>query len=117
MTKKIVIGSWFTLPRLGRDAFAALMKDGVVYDKTMGFKMDAATDLQRAVRTIGSATGEEVELSVRCFVCGAESCPSCPYDEICDRRRVSSLCLCEKHSPEKEGAYVLYEKTFADSFS
>jgi hypothetical protein len=113
---KILVGAWFVLPRLGRDAFAALMKQGVVYDKSLGFKLDAATDLESAVATIRSATGEAVELSVRCFVCGSEACAGCPYGDVCDRTKVSSLCLCEKHAPEK-GVYGLYEKAFADSIS
>ncbi len=66
---KILVGSWFTLPRLGTDAFSAMMKQGVVYDKKLGFKLDSATDMELAVRTISSALGEEVELTVRCFIC------------------------------------------------
>lgn len=66
---KILVGSWFALPRLSREAFAALMKEGVVYDKALGFKLDAATDMESAIATIRAATGEEVMLSVRCFVC------------------------------------------------
>jgi hypothetical protein len=111
---KILVGGWFTLPRLGTDAFSAMMKQGVVYDKKLGFKLDSATDMELAVRTISSALGEEVELTVRCFICGDEACPGCPYIEVCDRRKVSPLCLCEKHAPEK-GAYALYQKTFEDS--
>ncbi len=87
-----------------------MMKQGVVYDKKLGFKLDPATDIELAVRTISAALGEEVELTVRCFLCGTEACPGCPYIEICDRSRVSSLCLCEKHSPEKD-VYELYQKT------
>ncbi len=45
--------------------------------------------------------------------CGEEACPGCPYVETCDRRKVSPLCLCEKHAPEK-GVYELYQKTFED---
>ena len=111
---KILIGSWFTLPRMGSDVFSAMMKEGVVYDRKLGFKFDAATDLELAVRTISAGLGEEVELTVRCFLCGGEACPGCPYVGVCDRSRVSSLCLCEKHSPEK-GVYALYQKTFADT--
>jgi len=114
MKKKILIGGWFTLPRLGTEAFSALMKQGVVYDKRLGFKFDAATDVDLATKTIGLALGEEVELAVRCFICGEEACANCPYFEVCDRRRVSPLCLCEKHAPRK-GIYELYQKTYADS--
>jgi hypothetical protein len=111
---KILVGSWFTLPRVGSDVFSAMMKEGVVYDKKLGFKLDAATDMEMAVRTISSAIGEEVELTVRCFICGSESCPGCPYIEVCDRRKVSSLCLCEKHAPGK-GVYEVYQKTYRDN--
>ncbi|MDA4121892.1 MAG: hypothetical protein OK456_01775 [Thaumarchaeota archaeon] len=111
---KILIGSWFYLPRMGSEVFSAMMKEGVVYDKKLGFKLDPATDLELAVRTISAGLGDEVELTVRCFLCGTEACPGCPYIETCDRSRVSSLCLCEKHSPEKD-VYELYQKTYADS--
>ena len=67
-----------------------------------------------AVATIRSATSGEVELTRKVLHSGAEACPGCPYIEICDRRKVSSLCLCGKHSPEKD-VYGLYEKTFAES--
>jgi hypothetical protein len=66
---KILVGGWFTLPRVGADVFSALMKQGVVYDKKFGFKLDSATDMELAVRTISSALGAEVELAVRCFIC------------------------------------------------
>jgi hypothetical protein len=111
VAKKILVGGWFDLPRLGRDVFAVLMKQGVVYDKSMGFKVDSATDLQAAVRTLRAATGEEVELTLRCYICGKVACPGCPYLESCDRASVSTLCLCSDHAPEKS-VYGAYTKTF-----
>ena len=63
------MGGWFSLPRVGRDVFSLLMKQGVAYDKDLGFKFDSGTDIQAASRTVGAATGEEVELTLRCFVC------------------------------------------------
>jgi hypothetical protein len=108
---KIIVGGWFDLPRVGRDVFSVLMKQGVIYDKAMGFKFDSGTDLQAAVRTLSAATGEEVELTLRCFVCGREACPGCPYLPSCDRTSVSTLCLCADHSPEKS-VFDLYAKTF-----
>lgn len=108
---RILVGGWFDLPRLGTDVFSTLVrKQGVVYDKSTGFKFDAGTDLQAAVRTLLSA-GVEVELTLRCFVCGKESCPGCPYLSSCDRTRVSTFCLCADHSPEKS-VFDLYAKTF-----
>jgi len=108
---RILVGGWFSLPRLGRDAFALLMKQGVVYDKDMGFKFDSATDLPAAVRTVSAATGEEVELVLRCFICGKVGCDGCPYLSSCDRAAFSTLCLCAEHAPEKS-VYGIYSKTF-----
>lgn len=108
---RILVGGWFSLPRVGRDVFSVLMKQGVVYDKEMGFKFDSTTDMQAAVRTVSAATGEEVELTLRCFVCGKEACVECPYNSSCDRAGVSTLCLCADHAPERS-VFALYSKTF-----
>ena len=35
---RILVGGWFSLPRVGRDVFSLLMKQGVAYDKDLGFK-------------------------------------------------------------------------------
>ena len=109
--KRILVGGWFDLPRLGTDVFSTLVrKQGVAYDKSTGFKFDSATDLQGAVRTL-QAAGVEVELTLRCYVCGKEACPGCPYLSSCDRAGVSTYCLCADHAPEK-GVFGLYTKTF-----
>ena len=109
--KRIVVGGWFDLPRLGTEVFSALVrKQGVVYDKSTGFKFDSGTDLQGAVRTLRSA-GVEVELYLRCFVCGKEACPGCPYISSCDRASVSTFCLCADHAPEKS-VFEAYTRTF-----
>jgi len=113
---KIVIGGWFKLPRLGTRAFSALMREGVRYDRDTGFMLTSATDIEAAVRTIGGALSEQVELSVRCFVDLNEACPGCPYLEVCDRRRVSSMCLCGRHSAERD-IYSTYQKTFLSTLS
>lgn len=112
---KIILGAWFTLPRLGTSSFSALMKQGVNYDRALGFRMDPATDVSAAIRTISDAIGEEVELSLRCLVCGREACPGCPYLGICDRTRVSSLCLCGDHSGV--GAYEDYRKRVLENIA
>ena len=109
--KRIVVGGWFDLPRLGTEVFGTLVRrQGVVYDKSTGFKFDAGTDLQGAVRTLLSA-GVEVELSLRCWICGKEACPGCPYLSSCDRSSVSSFCLCADHAPEKS-VFEAYVRTF-----
>jgi hypothetical protein len=111
---KILVGSWFELPKLGKDTFLLLMKQGVKYETGLGFKLDGDTRLDGAVNILSSALGEEVELSLRCFVCGIESCPGCPYLDVCDRRRVSPSCLCEEHARVR-GGYKLYSSTFREN--
>jgi hypothetical protein len=109
--KRVLMGGWFDLPRLGPEVWSTLVrKQGVVYDKSTGFKFDAGTDLQGAVRTLRSA-GVEVELTLRCWIDGKEACPGCPYLASCDRTRVSGFCLCADHAPEK-GVWGAYTKTF-----
>jgi len=110
---RIVVGAWFTLPRLGNAAFSTLMKQNVSYDRALGFKMDAATDVEGAVKVLSEALGEPVELALRCIVCGREACPGCPYSSFCDRAKVSSLCLCGEHSGE--GAFEAYQKKFLEN--
>ena len=109
---KIVVGSWFSLPRLGSEAYSSLVKTGVKYESGMGFMLTPDCDLASAVRIIRRAVGGEVQLSVRCVVCLKEACPDCPYEGVCDRRLVSPLCLCEEHHGQ-EGAYDLYVRTVA----
>ena len=108
---KITIGGWFKLPRMGTAVFSALMKEGVKYDRESGFMLSSDTDIESAVRTIGSALSEPIELSVRCFICLNPACEGCPYFEVCDRRRVSSMCLCREHSGRGD-IYESYQKTF-----
>jgi hypothetical protein len=88
----------------------------VRYDRALGFRLDVETDIGAAVRTISSALDEDVELVLRCFVCGREACLGCPYNtkQDCDRTRVSPMCLCSDHSPGEE-SFVLYRRAFQDS--
>ncbi len=108
---KVVVGSWFSLPRLGTDSFSALMKAGVSYEKGMGFMFTPETNLQNAVRIVEVATGEAVELSIRCFICSAEACPTCQFKTVCDRKAVSPMCLCEEHS-SSDDAFAVYSRNF-----
>ncbi|MDA4128082.1 MAG: hypothetical protein OK422_01245 [Thaumarchaeota archaeon] len=109
---KLVLGGWFRLPRLGSDVFSALMKQGVRYDRELGFKLGHESDVESAVKTISGALGEDMELSLMCLVCSNEACPSCPYAVTCDRRKVSPICLCGEHA-RGPGAFHTYVSTFA----
>jgi hypothetical protein len=109
--KRILVGGWFDLPRLGTEVWSTLVrKQGVAYEKSTGFKFDSTTDIPAAVRTLLSA-GVEVELALRCYVCGKEACAGCPYLSSCDRARFSTFCLCADHAPETS-VFGAYTKTF-----
>jgi len=109
--KKLVVGSWFDLPRLGTDVFSSLMKAGVKYERGKGFMLTQGTDLRAASHTIEAATGEAVGLSVPCAVCGAECCETCVFRAFCDRRSVSPTCLCDEHA-SGEDAFQTYVRAF-----
>ena len=114
MTRKIVMGGWFDLPKLGRDAFSVLMKLGVKYETGLGFKLDGDSNVEGVVNILSAALGENVELSLRCFVCGVVACEGCNYLPDCDRRKVSSSCLCAEHATVS-GAYEAYSDTFREN--
>ena len=109
--KKVVVGSWFDLPRLGTDVFSSLMKAGVKYERGKGFMLTQGTDLRAASHTIEAATGEAVGLSVPCAVCGAECCETCAFRAFCDRESVSPTCLCDEHASGKD-AFETYVTAF-----
>ena len=111
---KILVGGWFGLPLLGKDSFTLLMKQGVTYNKEMGFRIDSQTDVGAAARLIGTLIGEKIELVLRCFVCGREACAGCPYLDWCDRKAVSSMCLCGEHASMKD-IYQSYSKLFKEN--
>jgi hypothetical protein len=111
---RILVNSWFALPRLGTASFASLMKQGVKYDKSLGFKIDSETDIPGAMKTLRSALGEEVELNLRCIICGKESCPGCSYIQSCDRTRVSPFCLCADHFSAID-SFETYQKTIEET--
>lgn len=108
---KVVVGTWFKLPRLGIDAFSALMKVGVKYEKGMGFMLTPETNMSAATRTIERAIDERVELSVRCFICNVDACPNCTFQATCDRGVVSPMCLCDEHSSSGD-AFEVYSRNF-----
>lgn len=93
---KITLGEWFPLPRLGPDIFIRLVRQlHLKYDKEKGFKADQETDLASVAAVLQSVLGEPVEAALKCFVCDRiVECETCPYEQSCDRLRISAYCLC-----------------------
>lgn len=100
--KRIAENTWFSLPRLGRDVFAELMRARVKYDTKLGFKFTSETDIPRALSILRRALDQQVELEARCFICDN------PLGEAEEPGAV--ICAeCER----KENAYALYTMKFA----
>jgi hypothetical protein len=111
---KIVVGDWFHLPRLGKEVFVKLMKNARLrYDAQKGFIVESNTDLATVVSTLKSALGENIEVVLKCIVCGTPvECELCTYDQACDRRTVSRKCICNGCQTGGD-AYTVYATTLA----
>jgi len=101
------------MPRVGGDVFRRLVKDaGLKYDRSKGFQATSETDLGMAVSILKGALREEVEVYLRCFICGRPvECGECGYREICDPIKVSQACICEG-CLAKDEAPTLYALRF-----
>ncbi len=110
----IPVGDWFKLPFMGKDIFVRLTREANLgYDSDKGFLITPATNLGLATSILRTAIGEDVDYTVKCFICGSTApCNTCIYAEICDKRVVSSACVCDI-CEGKEEAYTLYSLKFA----
>jgi hypothetical protein len=99
---RITSNKWFSLPRLGKDVFAELMRSKVAYDSKFGFRLISTTDIPRALSILSKALGEPVELESTCFICDR------PLGE--ENEPGSRLCADCK---DREDAYALYTMKFA----
>jgi hypothetical protein len=112
---EVVVGEWFRLPRLGSDVFMKLVRQaGLKYESGKGFLADAKTDLLAVSSILQSVLGEPIGIVLRCFVCGKSvECPTCVYNEVCDRRRVSPACICNSCRGKRD-AFALYTLGFTE---
>jgi len=93
----VMVGEWFSLPRLGRDKFISLMKAGLIYDRSKGFKAEAEADLITIKSILKTALAENFEFVPKCFVCNSSvDCYLCAYYHICNENNVKPNCLCNK---------------------
>lgn len=112
---ELVVGEWFQLPRLGSDVFMKLVRQaGLRYESGKGFLADAKTDLLAVTSVLRGVLGEPIEIVLRCFVCSKPvECSTCVYNEVCDRRRVSSACICNACRGKRD-AFALYALRFTE---
>ena len=110
----VKIGEWFRLPRLGRDKFISLMKAGLVYDRSKGFKAEVDANLTTIISILKKALGEDFEFVPKCFICNSSvECFLCAYYQICDVKSVTPDCLCNQCIGHKTPLSV-YKNTFME---
>ncbi|MFQ5969075.1 MAG: hypothetical protein ACE5J2_01080 [Nitrososphaerales archaeon] len=111
---KILLGSWFNLPRVGPDVFSKLMRYAKLkYDREKRmFLVQPETDLAALTGILKEALKGDVIIELPCFVCSKSAgCSECEFVDVCDRTIVSSHCVC-KGCFEKKDAY----KDYCDAF-
>lgn len=110
---ELIVDEWFALPRLGTSLFTKLVREAnLQYDRSRGFKADARADLSLVASLLEAALSEKVEIVLRCFVCANRvECGTCTYRGVCDRRRVSSKCICDA-CRGGEKSYEFYVRQF-----
>lgn len=102
----------FRLPRVGSDTFSKLMRAKLKYDKKSGmFEVTESTDISDVISILTKALNDEVVLELECIICSkSANCAECEYGDICDRSKVSSLCIC-CDCLNKEDVYERYIDT------
>lgn len=112
---RILLGNWFTLPRVGSDVFSKLMRQArLKYDREKRmFLVEPETNVAILTSILKDALKDEVVIELPCFVCGKSAgCGGCEYLDICDRTNVSNKCICKECFGQKD-AYERYCELFS----
>jgi len=113
---KILLGDWFTLPRVGPDVFSKLMRQArLKYDRQKRMFMVAPeTNVATLMVILKEAMNDDVVIELPCFLCGKSAgCGECEFVDVCDRTSVSNQCVC-KGCYEEADAYKQYCNTFME---
>lgn len=112
---RILLGNWFSLPRVSPDVFSKLMRQARLrYDREKRmFLVESGTNVGVLTVILKEVLNEEVLVELQCFVCEkSANCGDCEHLEICDRTIVSSQCIC-KDCFEQDNTYEHYCDTFS----
>ncbi len=112
---RVLLGSWFGLPRVGPDVFSRLMRQArLKYDREKRLFMVAPeTDVAVLIIILKDALKDDVVIELPCFVCGKSAgCSECEFLDVCDRSEVSNQCIC-KGCQEHKDTYAEYRTAFS----
>ncbi len=102
---------------MGRDRFISLMKAGLIYDRSKGFKAEADSNLVIITSILKTALDEDFEFVPKCFVCNSSvECYLCAYCHICDVKSSTPDCLCNK-CMDREDTFIMYGRTLMKKIS
>lgn len=116
---RILLGNWFSLPRVGPDVFSRLMRQArLKYDRQKRmFIVMPETDISVLTSILKEALKQDVVVELPCFVCGKSAgCSECEFVDVCDRTSVSNQCICKGCHEQKE-AYGNYCDKFLQSLA
>lgn len=107
----------FTLPMLGKDVFARLMRAGVEYDKaSRSFRIKDGADMASILAILREAVREEVSIELQCIVCGDDAgCAGCEFSSNCDRVYMASKCICKQCLEKGYENYTWYLSSLFDA--
>jgi predicted Zn-ribbon and HTH transcriptional regulator len=93
---KISLNKGFTLPRLGKDTFSMLMRNGLQYDKTTGlFAVKDINKIDKIYAILSEAIKDTISIEVQCVLCSNDAgCSECEFSNTCNRLQVASKCVC-----------------------
>jgi hypothetical protein len=98
---KIVLNSWFTLPWVGKEVYADLMKAKVKRDTRLGFCFTSETNVARALSVLSTALEEPVELARACFICDR------PLDDSKNDEEMTTICKECEHGADSYDYYIM----------
>ncbi len=94
---KVSLSRGFTLPRLGKDTFSMLMRNGLQYDKATGlFTVKDVNKIDRIYAILSEAINDTISIEVQCILCSNDAgCSECEFSNTCNRLQVTSKCICK----------------------
>lgn len=92
---KVKLNEKFKLPFLGKDAFIALSKAGLKYDrKSRMFFIDSDTNVELVNNILSELAGIKIIIPKKCAICDdLIDCDECDLNEACDKKQIYCVCL------------------------
>jgi len=92
---RIKKGIWFSLPKLSRNDFLALVRSGVEYKSGSGFMIRESANIEDVKNILERILGKRVYVAFNCAICNKETdCSACEYKYYCPVETTGGACIC-----------------------